>query len=160
MYYQRATARPTGSERPPSVTPVAIGLILSGSASFVCGAIWMAAGLSTLHDEVNKTASLGGSDVFAYLVVFSPVLSVFLAPATIIGGVQLLRRRNRNLSVLGAIFSVVPLTGCCLLLGIPVGIWALLTLRRPDVVAWYQGVSQQNVPPGYEQQPYGPYPWT
>ncbi|GAA4206850.1 hypothetical protein [Actinocatenispora rupis] len=155
MSYVPATAYPTGGERPPNVTPAAIGLIIAGAVSFVSGAIWMAAGLSVINDEANKGTQLGGSDAVAYMMVLSPVLSVFLAPATIIGGVQMLRRRTRNLAVLGAIFAVVPFTGCCFLAGIPVGIWALLTLRRPDVAAWYAGrpVAAPPQPP-----PYGPPP--
>jgi hypothetical protein len=155
--YQPATAAPMHS-RPRGVTGAAIALILSGGASFVCAAIWMAAGLSELHDEVQEV-SFGGSDVVAYVILFSPVLTVFLSPATIIGGVQMLRRRNRRLSTVGAVLAIVPFTGCCLLAGIPCGIYALFVLRRPDTMAWYRsGTVLQQPPPAdpYGQYGYGP----
>jgi hypothetical protein len=157
--YQPATAAPVHS-RPPGVTGAAIALILAGGASFVCAVIWIAAGLSDLHDAVHQQAGFGGSDVLAYVILFSPALSVFLSPATIIGGVQMLRRRNRRLSTVAAVLAMVPLTGCCLLAGIPCGIYALVVLRRPDTIAWYRaGPVRQPAPPPdpYGQGPYGPW---
>jgi hypothetical protein len=154
MVYQPATATPLPG-RPRGVTGAAVALILSGSASFVCAVIWMAAGLSVLHDDVQQEVGFGGSDIVAYVVLFSPVLTVFLAPATIIGGAQMLRRRNRRLSTLGAVFAVVPLSSCCLLAGIPCGIWALFVLRRADVLDWYRGGGAPAAP-----MPANPYqPW-
>jgi hypothetical protein len=160
--YQPATAAPVRS-RPPGVTGAGVALILSGGASFVCAAIWMAAGLSVVHDDVQQQVGIGGSDIFAYVILFSPVLTVFLSPATIIGGVQMLHRRNRRLTTVGAVLAIVPFTGCCLLAGIPCGIYALFVLRRPETMAWYRSgaVSPQPPPPDpygpYGQGPYGPW---
>ncbi|WP_203960565.1 hypothetical protein [Actinocatenispora thailandica] len=159
MAYQPATAAPMPS-RPPGVTGAAIALILSGAASFVSAAIWMAAGLSVVHDDVQQQVGFGGSDIFAYVVLFSPVLSVFLSPATIIGGVQMLRRRNRRLTTVGAVLAIVPLTGCCLLAGIPCGIYALFVLRRAETMAWYRSGAAPPPPDPYGQYGAGQYgPW-
>ncbi len=139
MSYLPETPVPRAPDRPRGVTGAGIGLIVAGAVSFVCGAIWMAAGLSVLSDEARTSQFGGASDIFAYVVVFSPVVTVFLAPATIIGGVQLLRRANRGLVTAGAIAAVVPLSSCCFLVGVPFGIWALVVLRRPETRAWYAG---------------------
>ncbi len=146
MSYLPVTPVQQAPGRPRGVTGAAIGLIVAGAVSFVCGAIWMAAGLSVLSDEARSSQTAATSDIFAYVVVLSPVITVFLAPATIIGGIQLLRRANRGLATVGAIAAVVPLSSCCFLVGVPFGIWALVVLRRPETRAWYAGDSPATDP--------------
>lgn len=141
--------------RPHGVVAVGVALILTGVVNFACAAVWMAAGLSTLHDEVNSSSALGASDAFAYTVVMSPVISVFLAPATISGGAQLIRGRTRGLVMLGVIAAIVPLSSCCYLAGLPVGIWALMAVRRPEVRAWFDQGGGTGQPQPRFHQPWG-----
>lgn len=49
----------------------------------------------------------------------------------------------------------MPLTGCCLLAGIPCGIYALFVLRRADTMAWYRSGAVPPQPP--PPDPYGQY---
>lgn len=147
-YVQAAYGHPA---RPRGVLGVGIGMIIAGSLNFVCGAVWMATGLSQVHND----GIAGTSDAVADAVAFSPILSVFVSPATIIGGIQLLRRATRNLAMVGAIAAIVPLTSCCFLAGVPVGIWAVVVLRRPETHAWYAGTPAG--PTGYDIQPPAPY---
>lgn len=140
------------------MTASAAGLIVAGVVNFVCGGIWMAAGLSVLHDEVGTPEFGGATGVFAYIVVFAPaVLSVISAPASVMGGVQMLRRATRGLTVAGAVAAIVPVTSFCFPAGIPLGIWVLVTLRRPDTKAWYAGVMPGTGLPGGAGYP-GPGP--
>ncbi|MGA8115416.1 MAG: hypothetical protein WCA46_17260 [Actinocatenispora sp.] len=167
MSYQPAAPAPS---KPRDVTAVAIGLIVAGVVNFASGGTWMAAGLSVLHDDVGTSALSGMSDSLAYIVVFAPaVLTVFAAPATVIGGVQMLRGRTRGLTLVGAIAATIPLTSCCFLAGMPFGIWALVVLRRPETKSWYAGTwtspeagypGQQfpgQYPPQYGANPQDPY---
>jgi hypothetical protein len=38
-----------------------------------------------------------------------------------------------------AILSIVPLTSCCFLTGIPIGIWGLVILGKPEIKALFRG---------------------
>ena len=54
----------------------------------------------------------------------------------IIGGFSMRRLGSYGLSMCGAIVSLIPCAvACCPLVGIPVGLWALVVLLRPEVKA-------------------------
>lgn len=156
--YQPATAVPPSAVpvgRPQGVTPVGVALIITGAVSFVCALTWMFAGVSVLHDEVHSSSGFGGADVFAYVVLFSPVFSVFLSPATITGGIQMIRGKTPGLVMFGVIAALVPLSSCCYLAGLPVGIWGLMVARRPDVRDWFARGGGGAPQPAQYYQPWG-----
>ncbi len=141
-------------QKPNGATGSGVGLIVVGAVNFLTSGIYLIGGLSNIGGgELDKSVSSGDTAGTVGYVIGSvfPILCLILAPATIIGGVQLIRGRTRNLAVVGAIVALVPLTSCCFLAGIPLGIWALVVLRRPDVRAWFAGR------PGADQQTYQPY---
>jgi len=82
-------------------------------------------------------------------------LSLVLAPLVIYGAVQMMGGRKYGLSKAAAIVSILPLTSCCFLVGIPIGIWALVVLGKPDVKAFFKG--EQN--PGIFNPPQPPVQW-
>jgi len=54
----------------------------------------------------------------------------------ILGGVKLLSLSGTALPITSAFLAMIPCTsGCCCLLGLPAGIWAMIALSRPDVKA-------------------------
>lgn len=56
----------------------------------------------------------------------------------VLGGIALLTRRLYALAVVASILAMINVDGCCCLLGLPVGIWSLLALMRPDVSAAFR----------------------
>jgi len=50
----------------------------------------------------------------------------------IAGAISMLRLKLYALAMTGSIVAMAPCSGCCLL-GLPLGIWALVVLNRPDV---------------------------
>lgn len=58
---------------------------------------------------------------------------LFLCTAVLISGAQMLRLRHYWLAVLGSVLVMFNLNLCCCVLGIPVGIWCLRVLMRPEV---------------------------
>jgi len=51
----------------------------------------------------------------------------------IFGALQMRQLKNWGLSLASAILVLLPCAGCCCLLGLPVGIWAIITLTKPEV---------------------------
>jgi hypothetical protein len=49
------------------------------------------------------------------------------------GAVQMMRRQTWGLGLAASILAMINLGSCCLLLGIPAGIWSLVVLLRPEV---------------------------
>ena len=56
-----------------------------------------------------------------------------IATVVIIGAFKMLQQRSWSLSMAAAILMLVPCLGPCCPLGIPVGIWALIILFKPEV---------------------------
>src|SRR5262249_37354965 len=63
--------------------------------------------------------------------------SVFglLSLITFLGGIAMIRKQFYALAIAGCVTAMLNLSDGCCLLGLPVGIWALVTLLQPDVKA-------------------------
>jgi len=62
------------------------------------------------------------------------ILDVLLAVIILVGGIQLRNLSGVALPVTSSILAMIPcFSGCCCLLGLPAGIWALVVLSRPEV---------------------------
>lgn len=67
------------------------------------------------------------------LGIASDVLGLVLSLLILLGAAKMQSLRSYEISVTAAILALLPcLTPCCLL-GLPVGIWALIVLRQPGV---------------------------
>jgi hypothetical protein len=60
-------------------------------------------------------------------------ISIILTLVMMSGAVQMLRLRNFPFAVTAAVLAVIPCTAsCCCIFTMPVGIWALVLLKKPD----------------------------
>jgi hypothetical protein len=135
----------------------AIGLIIAGSLSGVTGLLALLGGLFRLSgiggkealpaDQAEKVGFMIGT-VGTYVVA---LLSVVLAPIVIYGAVQMMQGKKHGLAKISAILSIIPVTSCCFLIGIPMGIWSLIVLAKPEVKAVFDGTGPDGM--GYPPQP-------
>lgn len=58
---------------------------------------------------------------------------VIVGIVILIGGVQMLRLKSWGLSLTASILAMVNFSSCCCILGLPIGIWALVILLSEDV---------------------------
>ncbi len=62
------------------------------------------------------------------------VVAAAIDAVIILGGLGLMRLRNRGLAIAGAILAGLPcFTSCCCVLGLPLGIWVVIFCNRPDI---------------------------
>jgi hypothetical protein len=54
-----------------------------------------------------------------------------------LGGVSMVRQRWHGLAMLGSIASLFNVAGCCCVVGLPAGGWALYVLMNPEVRAQF-----------------------
>lgn len=150
--------------KPDGVTGAAVGLIIVGAVNFLTALVYLLAGLSNIGGgELDKSVSPGdtGGTIGYVLGSVFPIVCLVLSPATLMGGVQMIRGRTRGLALLGSIVAIVPFSSCCFIAGVPLGIWAMVVLRRPEVQSWFtQGTGQPGESgygeSGYGQPGYGP----
>jgi ABC-type uncharacterized transport system permease subunit len=74
------------------------------------------------------TAAMGASRAINFVGVLLDGLIIF-------GALQMRQLKNYPLAMASAIVVMLPCTGCCCLLGLPVGIWALVTINKPEIKA-------------------------
>ena len=84
-----------------------------------------------------KTAQIaqmfsGGANIVGNL------LGIALSAFVIFGALKMRNLQGHGLALGAAIVSILPCTGCCCL-GMPVGIWALVMLLKPEVKSQFQG---------------------
>ncbi len=92
--------------------------------------------------NTKKQSAEMTNNVYDFVDKLSPVfpaLSVLPAVGGLVilfGGIQMIRAKSRGLGMTAAILAMIPcFASCGCVLGIPVGIWALVVLGRPDVKA-------------------------
>lgn len=112
-----------------------IGAVLSVAGLFIKGAILEAvlnAGIPfdpniRTQLEQSRAAGIGVSEIF------QAVLGLGINVLVIVGALKMLRLQSWGLAMTAAILIMLPCSGCCCLLGLPVGIWALMTLNKPEI---------------------------
>jgi len=119
----------------------AMGLIAVGLVNALLGV------LSILQMLVALTRGEPASRVFesderrmGYMIGFFvwPLLmflGTLISPLIIYGATRMYAAKSYAMARLAAILALIPVTSCCFVLGIPVGIWSLRVLRRPEVKA-------------------------
>jgi hypothetical protein len=66
--------------------------------------------------------------------VFTSVIGLAFSGFVIWSGLQMRALKNWGVALAGAILVMIPCsTNCCCCLGIPIGIWALIMLTKPEV---------------------------
>jgi hypothetical protein len=86
-------------------------------------------GVAAVLDR-DAADAIGGIGV----TVAAGVVTLALGAFTIYAGWQMYRLQNWGLSMAGAIAAMLPCSICCVL-GLPIGIWAVLVLLDNDVKA-------------------------
>ena len=135
----------------------AIGLIVAGSLNGITGLFAILSGLFRLTgiagketlpaDQAEKMGFMIGT-VGSYIV---SLLSLLLAPVIIYGAVQMMQGKKPGLAKIAAILAIIPVTSCCFLIGIPMGIWSLVVLAKPEVKAIFSGEAPDGI--GYPPPP-------
>jgi hypothetical protein len=115
----------------------AIALIILGAINIVLSLGRMALmvagmGMSTLPGGSNDAQKA----VMAFFGTFGlALLGLGLIGGLILlfGGMKMRRLQNYGLCMTASILAMIPCLSCCFLIGIPIGIWSLVVLSKPEV---------------------------
>ncbi len=75
----------------------------------------------------------GITGVFGPVGLTASIVSAGFSFLIALGGMQMMRLRSRGLAMMGSILAMLPTCSPCCLFGLPLGIWAVTTLGRPEV---------------------------
>jgi hypothetical protein len=140
------------NQRPGQIQPAAVCLIITGALNATLGMLGVISGVIRINNPANRPDMVSeaqrlGYDVgqFGGLLVF--FLNIVVAPMIIYGALKMLNGTNYNWAKAAAILAIIPLTSCCFLVGAPIGIWALVVLRKPDVKLFFERGGENYQPP-------------
>ena len=117
----------------------AVSLIVATAASSLSAAVWLYAMVRLLLGETPPgTAEISGDEKLGYVAgqVYSTivaVVSILVSPYIIKGALQMMKAKQYNTARGAAILALVPLSSCCFVIGMPVGLWALSVLSKPEI---------------------------
>jgi hypothetical protein len=124
------------------VRPPSIGLLVAGGLGALFDVLYIVLvgfiGVAAIADR-DAAEALPGVGI----MIGMAVAKLLLDGLTIYGALQMRQLRGWGLSLAGAIAAMVPCSPCCIL-GIPMGIWALMILIDEEVKRAFRG----EVPPG------------
>ena len=128
------------------------GLILTGAINVISGLLVILGNIvnlakGPLRQATDDPARLLGRQTFLVASTVGAVITIIISPLIVYGGMQMLKARKYSMARLAAILSLIPCTSLCCLLGIPAGIWALVTLNKPEVKATFDSSQGPTVGP-------------
>ena len=112
----------------------------------ICGAVGIfaslgmivfhAALLQVLANDPRFGQTLASDSAAGGFVV--PLIWLVLSCGLVLGAMKMRTLQSYRLAVAAAVVVMLPCGGC-FCIGLPVGIWALITLRKPEVKSQFQG---------------------
>ena len=66
-------------------------------------------------------------------------IAIAVGVVILLGALKMKRLESHGFAMAASILALVPCTSPCCVIGIPVGIWALVVLAKPEVKGAFQG---------------------
>jgi predicted Zn finger-like uncharacterized protein len=130
----------TRSQAASAVLPPGICLIITGilGAAVAVLSIVVAVGNPDMIKESYARLGMQVDTPPLGLVLVMHGTFLLISLLTVVGAIQMIRRRTFGLAMAGAIVAMININSLCCCLGLPFGIWALVVLVRPDVRELFQ----------------------
>jgi hypothetical protein len=131
-------ADPRAAVQGPGIALIVLGvLVLIGQALYLVYTLFIAGvgAIGAASGDPDGIGAIMGGVVGMILTVVWMLLSGII----IFGGVKMKNMQSYGLAMAAAIIVMLPCTvGWCCLLGLPIGIWALIVLMKPEVKAAFR----------------------
>lgn len=111
----------------------ALGLKITAGIGAVCGVLGILANVL----GIGLGAASGGEDGMANMMggtigIVSALISIGLFVFVWVAAGKMANLTSYNMSLAGAIVAMLP-CGLCCIIGLPIGIWAVIVLAKPEV---------------------------
>lgn len=141
MADQPAAVPPPGSPTPidPREAVKLPAILLMVAAGIGAAFCLLMLGLNVLGTGLSAVAGQGDERTFNMLSggigIFFNLVGLAVAGFIVYGAMQMKALKNHTMAMIAAIISVIPCISPCCVVGLPVGIWALVVLAKPEVKA-------------------------
>ena len=113
----------------------AIGLIAVAILGFVLQGIALVVNLlgASLFATSQMPSEAWGRMMSGSLGVISNVIALVVSILILVGGLKMRKLENYGLAMAASIVAMIPCISPCCLIGVPIGIWAVVVLSKPEV---------------------------
>ena len=120
----------------------AIGLIITAVLGFlasIAGTLWnlLAAGASLHQPGMSPEAERIITMFSGTIGVVSGILGFIASGLILFGALKMQKLRSYGWAMTASILAILPCVSPCCLVGLPIGIWALVILSKPEVKAQF-----------------------
>jgi hypothetical protein len=133
---------PAGSNARDALNVPAVLLMVSGGIGVLLRLAGMVGGGSSrqMMDQLARDPNTARiAEMFSGpMNIVVNLIGVALSAFVIFGALKMRNLQGHGLALGAAIVSIIPCSGCCCI-GLPVGIWALVLLLKPEVKSQFQG---------------------
>jgi hypothetical protein len=124
---------PATQVQAPAVAMIVVSLValIVGTLGLIADMFLIVSGMMEKLEAMNNGPTSVYTDT-VIRVIWGIIL--FVASSFVLyGALQMKRLKNYRVAVAASIVAMIPLVGPCCILGIPFGIWAVMTLGKPGV---------------------------
>jgi hypothetical protein len=125
---------PVGGPASDQVSGPAIGLMVVAIIGFILQAGSLALrflGISFMAQEMPSQA--WGRLMSGTLGIATNVIAILVSGLILVGALKMRRLENYNLAMAASVIAMIPCLSPCCLIGLPIGIWAVVVLSKPEV---------------------------
>ncbi len=102
-----------------------------GFLAQVIGLIFnLGAGAAMMGHQANNPFAAMGSPVFS---IIGGVIGILVSGFIVFGALKMKKLENHGLAMATSIIAMIPCISPCCIIGLPIGIWALVVLAKPEV---------------------------
>ena len=127
---------PTAQVSGPSVGMLITGIVGALFSLFVLVALGIGLSLSSLWGgrDVDWAEDLYGGAIGMGSSFFGLLVALFIIYAAL----KMKDLKQWNIAVVASVLAMIPCISPCCVIGLPIGIWSLVVLMRPDVKAAFK----------------------
>jgi hypothetical protein len=128
-------AAPLGGSALEKVNGPALGLMILAGINLVLGALALILNLvgASFMATQNMPDQAWASMYSGTIGIVSNALGILVSGLIFFGGLKMKRLESHGLAVTASILAMLPCTSPCCIIGLPLGIWALVVLSKPEV---------------------------
>ena len=135
-----AAAAPVAGNAAQMVSGPAIGLIVTAAlgglaqiAGILMNALGAGAGLAGAGMDGQPDAPAWANAMSGGIGIVSGIIGLIMAVVILLGALKMKKLENFSFAMTASVIAMVPCISPCCLIGLPIGIWALVMLNKPEV---------------------------
>jgi hypothetical protein len=124
------------------VSGPAIALVVVAIVGFLLQAarlVWVLAFAAAAIPRMQGQPQWANAFVSGPFVIATGVISILISGVILFGGIKMRKLENYGLAMAASIVAMIPCISPCCVIGLPVGIWAMIILSKPEVKGAFRG---------------------